>query len=411
MKGFAFVAAAVLQAAAAAAEPLSRPPEEMLQKGVDLFRQGRLLESMDMMTEVLNADPENTTAQDYLWTAARKVREEDKALQLSPKEEKAAVDLALRHLEERRRQVKSALGQLETAYQNTRDVRSPQDMLSSLEGLDRSLGADFASERAGEQAEAYHRKILENLGAALQKNVFVSQKDALAARAYLAYYQGDWPGALKLWDEAVKSAPDDAAVRKQRDHLQALLADKEKQGKIQEASRQAETLQKTGYYQEAADTWKEVLALDPQNPDARRNYLACKNLDAEIRKEERLRNRTNEGIRLYRSGSSFEAMQVLLEVLQEEPGYKQARIWLGEVGKKLRAAPAAEPAPAAAAPKPATDHARAMEEYKRGILLYSDDRVSDAVKAWRAALALDPGLLKARQALEQAQSEMGFQKP
>lgn len=395
------------------AEPPVRPPEELLQRGVDLYRQGRLLESMDLMTEVLNVDPENATAQNYLWTAAKKVGEEEKGLQMSSTEEKQAVDLALRHLAERRRQVNGALKQLEATYDRTRDVRSPQDMLSSLEGMDESLGADFEGERVGEQAEAYHRKILENLGSALQKNVFIAQKDALAARAYLAYYQSDWAGALKLWDEAVKAAPDDEGVRKQRDHLQALLSNREKQEKILEASRQAETLQKTGYFQEAAEAWKDVVALDPRNAEAKRNMLACQNLDGEIKKEERLRNRTNEAIRLYRAGNAFDAMQVLLEVLQADPAYKQARVWLGEVGKKLRVAPA-EPvaaSPSAGAARPVTHAAQALEQYKKGILLYSDDRIPEAVQAWKLALTLDPDLQRARQALEQAQSEIGFQKP
>lgn len=401
----------LLAAAPAAAE--GPGVDALLQSGVASYREGKLFDALDAMTEVLEKEPANATAKSYLFTITKKIQEKDADYRYVPAEAAADVARAEAVLQERRQRTLDALAGLERAHRLTGNVRDPSQILAGIEGLERHLGADFAAERVQDQADAALRTILEDLSRAIKKGVFVSEKDHLAAQAHLAYYQGDRKKALRLWEEAVRRAPEDGGVKRNRDALETLLNKEALAGKIREAESQAAALEKTGYFEEAAQAWAEVLRLNPGHPFAVGRLAASRKGAAQLRLEEKLKRLTNDGIGLYKEGKFVEAAQVWLEVLQADPEWRQARVWLAQVGPKLKTASTPSlverraPVSSGDSPTPANQE-KAFDRYKEGLLYYAEEQPGKAIEKWREALKLDPTLVKARQALDQAQWELGF---
>jgi len=108
------------------------------------------------------------------------------------------------------------------------------------------------------------------------------------------------------------------------------------------------------------------------------------------------------------------AAELWLEALQLDPTYQKARVWLKLVGKKIErgeesaAEPAPRSAPAPAAAPTSESVTRAEQLYKQGLLAYAEGRLEDSVKLWRGALAANPSLKKAQEALRQGESEISL---
>jgi tetratricopeptide (TPR) repeat protein len=399
----------------AAAEPLSA--DRMLTQAVELYRRGKLPEALMEMTSVLEQDPENATAKSYVWTIARRMREREKRASMSAAEKDAAVRRAYELLEERRARSKETLDKLEEVYQRTRDVRGPQELALSTEGMEKYLGTEFESERVRAEAEAYFRKIMDNLTRALERSAFVTRKDHLNAEGTLAYYRGEWAGALKKWEAALAEDPADAGMRRNVENLKTLIARKQVEDKVREFSARAETFQRTGYMKEAARAWEQALALAPKDDKIMQNLTLCRRAFQKEERARELKALTDEGVAQFQAGRPSEAVETWLKVLRIDPGYEQARVWISHVGKRLETAPAA----ASAAPRPAVtvggktlpapgpaEARRAQDLYREGLLLYAGNEVSKAIASWREALRLDPGLVQAQQALRQAQAEIKY---
>ena len=66
------------------------------------------------------------------------------------------------------------------------------------------------------------------------------------------------------------------------------------------------------------------------------------------------------------------------------------------------AAPAPSPVPVV------VNEAKAEELYKKGLMAYADGRLAEANRFWREALAANPHLRKAQEALKQSESEISL---
>jgi tetratricopeptide (TPR) repeat protein len=323
------------------------------------------------------------------------------------------LSLARRALEERRRRTQEILAALQEADRRTRSPRSPQDLLEGVRGLDALFGKDLSADMADEQSRAYRDAILGNLGAALQKGLFVTRKDHLRAEGYLAYFQEDWPKALALWSQALALDPADPRLKEDVSSLQVVLARRESREKVLDLARQGRIHAKMGDHGQAMGAWKELLALEPDNAEAKVELAVARVALEKYRRRARLKEKTDEGLRLYKAGDAFSAAEVWLEVLQEDPLFEEARVWLQHAGRKIKSAGAVPPPPAAkeaSAEAPvARDPDRAMELYKQGVVSYAQGDTAQAIETWRQVLRLDPSLNRAREALKQAQAELALQ--
>jgi tetratricopeptide (TPR) repeat protein len=401
---------AILAARASAAEEGASLSGQM-QAVAAAYRAGHYFDALWAATDILDHEPDNTVAKNYVWTITRKIQKDRDVKPLSHAELDRALFVAGRALESRRQRTAEILSILRETDQRTRSSRSPQDLLSGMAGLDAVFDKNLSSEMADEQARAYKRTILENLKASLDRGVFVSEKDHLRAEGYLAYFKEDWNAALSSWRRAAALDPADARLQKDVDSLQSVLARRERDEKLMDLTREARIHFQVGDNAQASETWKEVLALDPQNAEAKSGLAAARVALEKTRRRARLKTQTEEGLKLYRAGDAFSAAEIWLEVLQEDPTFEEARRWLQYAGRKIGAAGAARrEAPRAKTEEaPAPQPSKAMDLYKEGVIQYAQDNVARAIELWRQALSLDPQLTRAQEALRQAQAELSLQ--
>jgi tetratricopeptide (TPR) repeat protein len=400
--------ASALAACLSLAAPAPAADLTLSQSAVQAYREGRYMDALQDMAAVLEADPQDVAAKNYVWTIARKMAEEDARGALKPGELARAEALALEDLEDRRRRAEDVLAALKDASRRTDNPRGPSDLLAGLSGLDRQLGPEFEAERAGAEAQAYFRNILDNLSDAIEKRAFVTSADYFRAQGHLAYYRRDWDAAATWWQKALDEDPADRAMKEDLASLRNIILLKKEDKELRDLSRQAETYSRTGYPLEAYEAWKAILTRRPDYPGAREKAVVAKVSLDKFRQAAELRRRTDEGVVEFKAGRHVKAAEIWLEVLQDDPSYDQARAWLKLVGPKLDEERPVPRPPAPGGKTAAVDPAKAEEFYKKGLLLYSDEKIEEAVGMWREALRLDAGLAKARQALEHAEKELAF---
>ncbi len=401
---------------------VSKPTVDSLMHQIaGLYRAGQYEEAVLIATDVLKKEPENREVKKYLWTIGRILQERESNARLQKGEKEQALMLAVDTVAEERARANEILQKLEEAYKNSQNLRSPEDMLSGMEGMSQYLGKKFAEERNQALADGYFKSTIVNLTKAIGNKVFVSKKDRYAAEAWLAYYQNDWEKALKKWALALKSAPGNEQYQKQMDHLKRLMKKKKQEKKIKEWTAQAMTYQETGFYKQAGKYWKRIIRLDSGHKKALRNEQVCRKMIKQKNRDKTLASMTQKGIKLYQSGKYIEGAQQWLKVLEIEPNNKKARIWLSHVGKKLQETekksaekPSAGKNTSAAetdeTKAPAKDKDKAYDFYRKGLILYTEDKIPQAMQEWEQAIKFNPHLEQAHQALRQAKTELSFQK-
>lgn len=385
-------------AAAVGAAPAT---DALLRDAASAYRQGDLLSALSRSAEVLAAEPTNAVAKNYVWTITQELQK--KRPRLNPGEKEKAAVLARRLLEDRRRRTQDAMDLLRETSRRSGNLRSPTGLLGALEDLDAET-----IQAGGSEGRVHMDAILSHLQEALDKQVFVSRKDHLRASGYLAYYQKDWPQAVAQWEKALKEDPGDRQIRSDLESLQTMLRKEQERGRLKELVAQAEAFQETGLYAQAVASWRKVLALDSRRPGVV-EALAASQVALEKTTQLKKLDAMNEAAAdLYGRGDQLGAAQIWLEILQLDPTYKKARVWLALVGKSLRradsrAAPAPRPAPEAT-----VDESKAEELYKKGLVAYAESRLEEANAFWRQALAANPHLRKAGEALKQSESELSL---
>jgi len=407
------LAALVLLAALPRLKAESGSLSPRLQDSAAAYREGRYYDALRAAVAALDENPRDPTAKNYVWSITRKIQKEQTPAPLKPGESEKAVALAGKSLKDQRRLARETLASLEKGRRQTA-ARNPRDILEGLNGMDKLLGRDISSDLAGEQARAYQNEILNNLQSSLNGKVFIARKDQLRAQGYLAYFNGDWPKAVELWSLALKEDPTDKRLSGETATLRKLVDRRARDEKLDDLLRQARIHVRAGNWAQALKTWGDVSAIDPANEEARTGAAAARVAVEKTALRKRLKDRTEEGLAVYQKGDVFGAAQIWLEVLQEDPGFEEARAWLQHAGRKIKSSAAAPPsAPAAVPSKKAqlspADPAQALEIYKDGVIQYSQDNVAQAVELWKKALALDPTLARAREALRQAQAELALQ--
>jgi tetratricopeptide (TPR) repeat protein len=230
----------------------------------------------------------------------------------------------------------------------------------------------------------------------------------------MAFYKRQWPKAVALWEKALKEDPADAQVKSDLSSLKTLLDKERRDVEMKDLVAQAEAYQQTGLYDRAAESWKEVLRRDPRRPGAAESLAASRAAAEKVRQLKRLDAMNEDAVTLYNQGKHLSAAELWLEALQLDPTYQKARVWLKLVGKKIErgeesaAEPAPRSAPAPAAAPTSESVTRAEQLYKQGLLAYAEGRLEDSVKLWRGALAANPSLKKAQEALRQGESEISL---
>lgn len=389
------------------------PSVDPLQAMAAAYRAGDAPQTLEKAADVLEADPKNREVHHYLWTLGRQMKDAENSSRISTEERQDAVRLAEKDLEARRREAENTLERLKASFEKSRRTQSPQDVLAGADGMGRFLDATFEEERQKALAAGYFRGLVENLTAALKGKAFVAPKDQLVAQAWLAYYTGHKAESLKKWEAAAAEDPSDKEVANNLDQLRRLLRKEQNEKNIRLWESQAETFQSTGFYREALELWEKVLGLEKGRANALRKADECRAAVKKKDQDARLARLTEEGVQLYKDGRVLDAAQVWFRVLEEDPGHRQARVWLTHAGRQLGSMEAASATPAHASTKESTvdvDRRAALELHKQGLIAYAQDHVAEAVDLWGKALEKDPSLTQAQEALRQAKAELSFKK-
>jgi tetratricopeptide (TPR) repeat protein len=386
----------------------------LLQDAVAAYRAGRPFDALEKLGALIEQDPSNSLAKNYIWTITRKIQKDDTALTLSPREREEGAALAESRLAERRRRSNEILNEMRNLAKQSSNFRSPADILEDMRGAHRFLGRDLEGDLAQAQARDYMARVVANLSSALEKNVFLSKKDHLRAEGYRAYLKGDSAQAIKFWEAGLREDPKDKVLAQELGDLKALLSRREKEEKIGDLTYQAKAHFRAGDYAEALAAWGEIQKLDPRRPGVAEQSAAARAALEKSRLQKKLKEGINQGVALYKNGDVLGAAQEWLNVLMQDPGNEEARGWLVHAGRKLHDLPAERTAPPpsakAAAPSEisAERRAGALEHYKEGIMHYSQGELDQAVAEWKEALKGDPGLSRAREALRQAEMEISL---
>ena len=392
----------------------AEPPPDSMTGMAAAYREGRSADALDGAANVLETDPANREARQYLWTLGRQLQERETSGVLKKGERERDVALAEESLARRRKETEEVLGRLKASYEKSRRVKSPSDVLAAAEGMGRFLGDRFNEERQQALADGYFRGLVENLSRAVKGKTFVTRKDQFVAEAWLAYYGGDRQKAVTKWESAAREDPGDRDVAQNLDQLRRMLRREEDEKAIRNWESQAAAFEQTGHPKEALDLYEKILKKDPARADVKREAEECRLAVAGKAKADRLSAMTEEGVRLYKEGKVLDAAEAWFKVLEEDPSQREARIWLAHAGRQLGTteAPAAPASAARSAPKPGSssedDKRAALELHKQGLVAYSQDRVALAVELWEKALVRDPDLTQAREALRQAKAELTY---
>jgi tetratricopeptide (TPR) repeat protein len=400
------------------------PARDLLQSSAAAYREGRLMDALRDAVEALEADPRSLPAKNYVFTIGEAVRKERQSLKLRPGEKEMAARAARAYITLRQKRTEEVLQGLRDASSRSRDLRSPAGFFTTLQGLDRSLGAGFHAESYGGQAQLYFANILDNLENALKKSSFSEAKDRLRAEGYLAYYKGDPHGAASYWEKALKADPADEQIKNDLASVREMIRREKETKEIQEYVARAEASFDAGLYADAVEAWREVYRRDPKRPGLVEKLAASRVALEKSISRKKIDALMAQAAQEYKAGQFTQAAGLWLDVLQLDPTYASARTWLRLAGDKLkedpRAAPAApapvpavvekkkDAAPAAASeplPAPSEAKADAEELYRRGLIAYSQGDVPGAMTWLKKSLARDPGLRRAQQALEQCQTE------
>ncbi|MGD2176779.1 MAG: MFS transporter, partial [Anaerolineae bacterium] len=158
----------------------------------------------------------------------------------------------------------------------------------------------------------------EGLTARAQKAIERQRRlNALYAQAQAAQEADNWSGALSALEELVGEAADfrDAADLLEAAKKQKLLAD---------LYAEAQQFHQAQQWQAVVNTFAQIHAIEPDYPDPEGLLSAAKREDAELKRQAELNDLYSRAVREMDAGRWQEARQLLAQVQEMEPGFREA---------------------------------------------------------------------------------------
>ena len=386
-------------------------PVDLLQQGLEAMFDGRYDDAIKAFDAALQYDKNNEAAQRGLKGAQQKRRE---AIDRRRAGEKPALDAA-----------KKAMGR--------------GDWPEAVDGLSGILS------RQSDHPEAL--SLLDKIRVRMTKQSDKAKpqsSDWYYAQGVLAYIDRDWLKAVDSWDQVAAFNPDQVGLLSKIDQAKERLKAQEQEDRIRFLQSVAFDNLKKGGYAEAIKNWRQLLALDPANDQAKEGVAQAQ----EALDEQRQRNRkeevqslTEKAMDAYIERDRKTSIQLWNKVLELDPENTLARDYIrrmrGAGGEASGGAPsqsgydkamgfladnrlpeAIEYLERYSAKYPndqkavsALTNAKAKQKelsdkaYQDGLMTYSQGDVQGAIAQWQAALRSDPDYQRARQAIIKAMAE------
>ncbi|MCK5219710.1 PorV/PorQ family protein [bacterium] len=168
-------------------------------------------------------------------------------------------------------------------------------------------------------------------------------------------------------------------------------------GFIQSAERNL----KKGDYKTAIFYYEKILVLNPRNSHFKQKLYNARNL-LEQRKADR---HYSKGIKAYKKKDYLNALIEWSKVKDIRPSYKQVKLWLKRVNKKLTTAQnGRRPSPPPAPKSPKSYEADRF--FTQGLEYLKEGNYLEAINTWKLALSLDPDNSRIKRYLEKTQQQM-----
>jgi len=395
--------------------PLLRAEAADVDKGIKEFEQRQWMASIREFIDVLKTDPQNRQAHDYLSLAIQQMQIERGArlrewsLAIL---DKAANRLESNHLDATN--LRQDVAETRQAEANVRADRwhaqcqmaVAEDRLGHLEAANDLVFRVLADDSANAEAQRILSDLQSQIHETLELSSTLSATERAALEGFYAYGQADYRTAALAWSKArtaLETTVPANELNTQLDGLhfenyqkvaQAHVDEEDRAAHIQQLFAQGTELFQKRSYAEALDRFRQVALLDPDYPQLGR-YLAQSEADVETERTRRLsqekRERAGEafarGLAALEKNQYAEARQAFKAVLTDDPTHPQAKSYLSVVETEMS--------------RRHDPHA-AEQHYEAGVISFAGGKVEEALREWAIATRLDPGNVRAANALTKA---------
>jgi tetratricopeptide (TPR) repeat protein len=368
----------------------------------------------------------------------------EKALQLDPAN--AAAKQGLKRSQEKiHEQVDRRRAQEKPALEAAKSAIKHESWPDALDALSAVL------DRQPDHPEA--RRIQSQLRTRLTKSfekAKMESSDWYYYQGVLAYMDRDWLKVVNAWDQVVAFNPDKVGLVSQLERAKVLLRKKEQADRLLLLQSIAWESLKKGDYASAVQNWEQLLAVDPDNEQAKLGVAEARKAweEQKVRQQEEAVQRLSEkAMDAYVERDLKASGALWREVLALDPENTLAQDYL----RRLRMDGAMSAVPSVSAPavssssglQKAKDYveegrypdaieslermsakapgdaglSRFLEEtrakqkslaeaaYQDGLMSYSEGRIQEAIQRWQDALRVDSNFQRARQAIIKAMAE------
>jgi tetratricopeptide (TPR) repeat protein len=385
-------------------------PVEMFQSALDAYFGGRFDESVHFFEKILEVDPKNTRARSGLKNAQRKRNEQ---IRRDRDRERKALYVAETYLSK---------GKVVEAFDRCREIQSRAPNLPEANALIHKIRAkaEKSLRKAKPESSAFHE-----------------------AQGDLAYMDGDWFKAADSWEKVLVFNKDRADLMQRLDDVKRKLAERQREERIQVTLDLARANVQRGLFIDAVTALDEVLRMDPTNAEARILLNEARRSAAQARQAKmdgQVQEINQKAMDAFSLGKRKEALALFNKTLSIDPAnrlageYRDRILGLDPslldayVLRKSGSTPdyadvsalieksdfvgAIEILERALAKNPADlnaqnllDNTRARQRelteqsYRDGLTAYSRGDRAEAIRKLQDCRRLDPGFLRAKQAL------------
>lgn len=398
----------VLAMSSGSSRAAEQPPPDAFADAMTDYREGRqgaALNKMLLFVSSSASDPRTEEALRVIWKIAHAAKDAEKSIELRPESWRRTVATAKAVIQQRRDRAEKMLQDLDAV---STSLSQSTATLASLR-VTSLAPAEFDFSEMNELARLRAESRLGEIRESLKKiiNDPSSNPDSLhEAQGYFWLYQGDVELAVKEWKEAMRINPANDLLRPRLHSLESRWnSQKRKEESDHEALLGIGDF-KVGQHAKAVSRLNKALDLDPGNAQARRYLALAQSASEAASTQARVQALMIQGRERYAKGILLEAVQSWVDVLALDPQNAEARRFLERTRKRLTVKSQA-PEPASARPaKREYSREKAEEFYSLGLIQYAEGDLKGAAAAFSQAVLWQPDMKKAQQGLDQAQAEM-----
>jgi type II secretory pathway component GspD/PulD (secretin)/Tfp pilus assembly protein PilF len=414
--------------------------ETLYRNGKNFYRAGDYQRAIECFEQILSVEPEYQRAERYLKESRRRLGKQQSAEQQESARQPEQIEQAQEELNEADQEMaesdkeaererleamqEAQEEKIESLYDRARGAYSDEDYEGAIDLVEKVLAEEPEHRRARSLLEKSTERLERQRREAFEEKVdqqIELAEDHLDAERYdeamTAYRQalkldpGNREAQQGLEEAAEEKA--EAIARAEEEAREAAM--RERQERIDSLVDQGEDQLRDDQYDKAIDSFKQALKLDPESREAQRGLEDAteEKAEAQARAEEEAREEAErqfqervenlaEKAEDYLDEDQYEeAIDTFEQVLQLDPGNRDAQAGIEEAAEeKAEAQARAEEQAREAAEREREEQIESLVD--RGESQLDEDRYTDAIAAFEQVLQLDPENSTARKRLADA---------